>query len=314
MKLCVVLNASAGTVIGGGVEKTKGDIERGFDAGGNHVEVLTPKGDELVRTLQEATARGYDAIVVGGGDGTIATAADICAKAGVPLGVLPLGTMNMLAKDLKIPLDLGKAIEALAQGDIRNIDIGEVNGETFLCNSTIGIVPLVGQEREKQRGRSPPRMVAAMATSILRAAWQWKGWVLSLEYEGRKRRIVTRLLTVANNAYEQDGKGFLTRSTLDRGELTLYLSRHRSRLGLLWFSLGLLLHFWHKDRRLETITTREVTLRRRRHRHITVSNDGEIKRLELPLVYRVRPGALKVLTPSVPRVEETAERNRMPAA
>ena len=313
MKLCVVLNASAGSLIGAGVDATKAKIEAGFATGGNSVEVRTPEGQDLVATLQQAAGEGFDAIVIGGGDGTIATAAAICARADVPMGVLPLGTMNMLAKDLQIPLDLEKAIAALGQGEIRAIDMGEVNGEVFLCNSTLGLVPLVGRERENQRGKNWLSTIAGMGRAMVQACWRFPGWSLTLEYDGRKRRAVTRLLTIANNAYEETAGGFLSRSQLDGGKLVVYLSRHRSRLGLVWFSLELLRHHWQTDKRLEVITTSEIMITRRHKKTIHVSNDGEILKLTVPLVYKILPGALKVLTPSVPRIEQVVERAKEPA-
>jgi len=156
MKLCVVLNASAGSLIGSVLDEARAEIERGFVAVGHQVIVHTPEGKDLAETLTQAAGSDCDAVVIGGGDGSIATAADICARENMPLGVLPLGTMNMLAKDLSIPLNLKDAIEALGQGDIRAIDMGDVNGETFLCNATLGLVPFVGAERENQRGK--PRL------------------------------------------------------------------------------------------------------------------------------------------------------------
>jgi diacylglycerol kinase family enzyme len=134
----------------------------------------------------------------------------------------------------------------------------------------------------------------------MQAAWLWPGLRLTLEYQDHKRCAITRLLTIANNAYESEGPEFLKRSSLDRGILTAYLSHHRTRLGLFWFSLGLLLHFWQHDRRLEIITTTELTVRGRNRRWLAVSNDGEIRKLSLPLHYTIRAGALKVLAPSVP--------------
>jgi diacylglycerol kinase family enzyme len=58
-----------------------------------------------------------------------------------------------------------------------------------------------------------------------------------------------------------------------------------------------MLHFWHKNTRLETITTKELVVKGGRWRSVAVCNDGEIRKLRYPLRYRIRPGALKVLAP-----------------
>ena len=79
--------------------------------------------------------------MVGGGDGSIRTVAGVLAETSVPLGVLPLGTLNHFAKDLGIPLPLKEAAATIAAGTIRIIDLADVNGETFINNSSIGIYP-----------------------------------------------------------------------------------------------------------------------------------------------------------------------------
>ena len=107
-------------------------------------------------------------------------------------------------------------------------------------------------------------------------------------------------------------KAFSPRASLDKGELTIYLSRHRTRLGLFWFSVGLLMHFWQHDRHLEIFSTTEMTVHGHHRRTLVISNDGEMKELALPLHFRIKPGALKVLAPSVPDVEEAAKTQSIP--
>ena len=91
--------------------------------------------------MAQAKRGEIDAIVVGGGDGSVRTVAGVLADTGVPLGVLPLGTLNHFAKDLGIPLKVEQAAAAIAAGHTRNVDIAEVNGKTFINNSSIGIYP-----------------------------------------------------------------------------------------------------------------------------------------------------------------------------
>ena len=86
-------------------------------------------------------ARGeLDAVVVGGGDGSIRTVASVLVGTDVPLGIIPLGTLNHFAKDLRIPLIADRAVAVLASGKRRYVDVGEVNGEIFINNSSIGSI------------------------------------------------------------------------------------------------------------------------------------------------------------------------------
>src|SRR5215218_7585967 len=84
---------------------------------------------------------GAEAVVAGGGDGTVGSVAGALAGHGMPLGVLPLGTLNHFAYDLGIPFTLDGAIAVIAAGHVASIDVGEVNGHVFVNNSSIGLYP-----------------------------------------------------------------------------------------------------------------------------------------------------------------------------
>ena len=94
-----------------------------------------------------------DAVVVGGGDGSIRTVASVLVGSDVPLGIIPLGTLNHFAKDLRIPLFVDGAVAVIASGEKRYVDVGEVNGEIFINNSSIGVYPYLVLERERRRRR-----------------------------------------------------------------------------------------------------------------------------------------------------------------
>ena len=139
---------------------------------------------DLKPALERAVQRPGDGVVVGGGDGTLATAAEIMMQADRTLGVLPLGTMNLLAKDLGLPLELEAAIAALAHGRVRRMDVAEVNSRLFLSHAVIGLYPRMVREREQfgtaydnsvrvavriplaAQSRNAPRMTAANAELI----------------------------------------------------------------------------------------------------------------------------------------------------
>ncbi|WP_457974755.1 lipid kinase [Arthrobacter sp. D1-17] len=96
-------------------------------------------GAELAETLDRVVADGHELVIVGGGDGTVATAAGSVAGTNVVLGVLPLGTANDLARTLEIPTDLDKACAAVAGGKVVDIDLGRANGQPFLNVASVGL-------------------------------------------------------------------------------------------------------------------------------------------------------------------------------
>jgi diacylglycerol kinase family enzyme len=296
VRLKVILNASAGTLMDMQIDEAAERVRSRFAAGGSDAEVRIVKGSDLPATLAEVCRGDCDAVVVGGGDGTIAAAAHHLVGRDIALGVLPLGTMNLLAKDLAMPADLDAAVDALAAGEIRAIDACEVNGHIFLNNAVMGLYPRMVEERERQRGVHHMRKWPAMAVAAAEVLWSYRRLRVELETDGVKRTIDTPVLAVANNVYD-DGLGvFMHRSRLDRGEMAVYVAKHQSPVGLVLLMARLFIGGWQRDAHLETFVVKELTVRAQRRR-IRVANDGEVLRLRPPLHFRVRPGALKVLVP-----------------
>src|SRR3954468_12709730 len=154
-RVAVLLNRAAGTIVCGDGRTLGETIAAAFGQHGITATLEFLSGEELresaSRSLQRSKQNEIDALVVGGGDGSIATVAGVVADSGVPIGILPLGTFNHFAKDLGIPLLVEQAIDLIAAGRVRAVDLGEVNGESFVNNSSIGIYPYLVVDRERLR-------------------------------------------------------------------------------------------------------------------------------------------------------------------
>src|SRR5690606_9993051 len=101
-----------------------------------------------------AVASDADLLVAAGGDGTITALANAMVNTDRALGILPLGTVNALAKDLNIPLELEEAMDVLAANQRQSIDVGEVDGRFFLHKVVIGLIPALAAGREHIRGKA----------------------------------------------------------------------------------------------------------------------------------------------------------------
>jgi diacylglycerol kinase family enzyme len=295
MRVAVVLNRSAGSLLGR--DEAEAEVARQLDAAGLEVLLVPDLAEGLAARLDRAVAEGAEAVVVGGGDGTIAAAASRLAGTDIALGILPLGTMNMLAKDLGIPMELDAAAGALAHGAIRDIDVAEVNGHVFLCNALIGSPSWLGRHRERHRGRASLRTRLAFAIAGLRSAWHHRPMRLSVALDGgRAVRLWTRALAVASNRYAEGFGLVMTRSRLDAGELTVYVAR---RYGLWWWArlvFGMLLGSWRGARLVHERAARAVVIRSPRAA-LRVMADGEAMVLAPPLRFQIRPRALRVIVP-----------------
>ncbi len=296
MKIAVILNRSAGSLLDLPPEATVRRLRAAFEAAGVEVEVAAVKAVDCSEAIRAACATDVEAVVVGGGDGTIATAANLVIPSGKALGVLPLGTMNLLARDLGIPLEMDAAVAALANGTIRAIDVAEVNGEVFLNNSVLGLYPAMVQERERQRGQHGLRKWPAMALAALKALWHFPLLALRIDAGSGPRRVRTPVLAVSTAPYDAGYGPVLRRSRLDAGVMGVYLGHHRSPLSMLRLLFRMTIGTWAEDEELDTLTATTLTVHSNRRR-LRVANDGEVRRMKPPLVYRIHPGALKVLVP-----------------
>jgi hypothetical protein len=138
-RMIVIINRGAGHH----QEETQAQIEKLFQSRGIAARVLVARHTGEIAHLAEAAARSdAEVVVAAGGDGTIDGIASVLAGTGKTLGVLPLGTFNLFAKRVNIPLDLGAAVQTVLSGRVAKINVGEVNSGVFLSRSGVGLYPL----------------------------------------------------------------------------------------------------------------------------------------------------------------------------
>src|SRR6266511_603650 len=160
----VILNASAG------VSEKEAVRERLAEMFGSSVldaQICVARSGREIGELACHAARQVGGIVVaGGGDGTINAVASALVGTDTPLGILPLGTLNHFAKDLKIPLDLESAARTIIARRMIRVDVGEVNGRIFLNNSSLGIYPRIVEAREEHRRRGRGKWFALCLAAL----------------------------------------------------------------------------------------------------------------------------------------------------
>jgi diacylglycerol kinase family enzyme len=291
-RIAVVLNSKAGALLG----RTEASrvLQMELDSAGLVAEFITPDGT-LPARIARAVAAGADAVVVAGGDGTIACAAQQLAGGSVPLGIIPFGTMNLFAKDLRLPIgDVAAALRVLADGHVRRIDVGDVNGRVFLCASMLGLPVRLGRYREGSRGSATLwlRMAGAALRLLIRGA-PIKG---QLEFAGKARRIKASSMTVTVNMIDAESGLSFARRHLDRGEFGLYLINPAGLLAYLGLAFNLIAGRWRHDRGVRVYRTGSAELTSQA-RGVKVMNDGEIVLIPPPLHYRIRKQDLLVLAP-----------------
>lgn len=264
-----------------------------------HIEaqvVVARGGPELMAAVQAAAAGDADVIVAGGGDGTILTVARHLVGTDKALGVLPLGTFNYFARNLELPLELEPALAVLADGHVRQVDVGDVNGEIFLNNSSIGLYPAVLAHRErtyKKLWRSQLLAYLSVALVLVRPPAFLN---LTVTADGILLSRRTPLLFVGTNAHQMESFAIPGRECLQNGRLTFYVTKPMGALAMLRLSLRALVRGLRGAEEFETLCARDILVGMRRRR-VRVAMDGELRVLETPLKYTLRLGALRVVAP-----------------
>jgi diacylglycerol kinase family enzyme len=291
--IAVVLNDSSGS--GDCAPKVR-KLEEIFAAAGREARItLAQGGGELRSAIERAVEDGCEILVAGGGDGTINTAAGILVDRDVPLGVLPLGTLNHFAKDLGIPLELEDAARAVLDGVVCRVDVGEVNGRVFVNNSSLGVYPAIVRLRERYQAGGLGKWIAALwaGLTVLRRN---PFMAIRLIVDGQATVRWTPFVFIGNNQYRMVGLQAGARESLVNGELAVYVVNAERRIGLLGLAWNVLLKGVEQVQELDLITVESVTVETRRRR-LQVALDGEVVPLESPLSYRIRPASLLVHVP-----------------
>lgn len=244
-----------------------------------------------VELVDNATANGIEAIVVVGGDGTLAGQIPRALDLDVPIGLVPGGTFNDLARTLAIPTDVNAACDVIAAGRTRAVDVAHVNGAYYVTEASIGISSRISR---LQRSADKQRFgLFAVIATALQAFWHARPIHAEIAYDGKTERFKTIQLTVANS--ERFG-GLVTveGSSIDDGWLDLYAVEIESIFEFFSVVAAIVAHKRREVWGLRTYRARafEVTTR---HAH-RISADGEPAGVT-PARFALAPKKLKIFAP-----------------
>lgn len=295
--VALVLNKGSGTGTAAELGERLAILLR---AAGREVRItIAETGEEIAAAVQAALAANAAVVVAGGGDGTVSAVAAGLVGHDIPLGVLALGTLNHLAKDLGIPLDPEEAANVILSGHTTAIDLGEVNGRIFLNNASLGLYPRIVRTRQRHPATGVRKwIIAAWVTLKVVARHRSMAIRLNVDDEVVLRR--TPIVFVGNNEYRAAGLAAGSRDSLSGGMLAIYIvnaggRRHPVRLiRLAWHMvLGTALDGDH----LELVRTAAATVESKEEM-LHMALDGEVEIFYAPLEFRILPGALRVFVPA----------------
>lgn len=292
MRYVVIVNARAGTVLEAGPEAFADRIAAAFRAHGCEADVKLVHPREIDDALSLAIEAEEAIPVVAGGDGTINGVLPILLQAERPVGILPLGTVNVLGRDLGLVGPLEHQIEALCQGHPVTMDVGEVNDRLFHSLSGMGFFSLMAREREFARRRFPFSRVIAFAVAAVRSILFTRAISVDIRIGDERRQVEADAVLVTINSF--DGPEW-RRNQLDGGVFEVHILNAGGLVSRAKAALSVVSGRWKSADNLISITGEEITLIRRDKKRGHITFDGEVERKAGPLAYRLLPKAITVI-------------------
>jgi YegS/Rv2252/BmrU family lipid kinase len=261
----------------------------GFTLIQESTENPTQLGDVIRRYQQE-----IDLVIVGGGDGTLNAAVEAIVDTQLPLGILPLGTANDLARTLNIPNSLPEACQIIAGGTLRRIDLGVVNGKYFFNVASLGLSVNITQGLTKEVKRRWG--IFAYAATALQVIWKSRPFSAEIRINDQSVLVKTVQIAVGNGRYYGGGMAVVHDAAIDDQRLDLYSLEMDH-----WWQIIPLLPAMRQGRHIDWPNVRAlqgqeiIVTTRRPH---SINTDGEIT-THTPAVFRVIPQAIAVFVPEL---------------
>lgn len=183
------------------------------------IEAPTDRPDLLPRVIQEHRDR-VDLVIIGGGDGTLNAAVEGIVETQLPLGILPLGTANDLARTLGIPSTLPEACQVIAAGKVEHIDLGWVNGQYFFNVASLGLSVQITRSLTKAVKRRWG--VLAYAATAMQVLWKSRRFKAEIVCGERSQQVKTIQIAVGNGRYYGGGMAVAEDAAITDGRLDLY--------------------------------------------------------------------------------------------
>lgn len=243
---------------------------------------------DIARRRHEA-----DLVIVCGGDGTINSAAKGVLETGLPMGIMPMGTANDLARTLAIPDDLLKAADVILAGHTSRVDLGEVNGHPFFNVASLGLsVDLAKGLTPEAKRRWGKLGYALAALKVLLKAQPFRAEIIS---DTGRASVKTLQIAVGNGVHYGGGTVIHANATIEDGHLDLYSLELKN----VW-KFGLMLGAFRRGEHGawdEVRTAKSTEFDIRTKEPMAINTDGDIV-TQTPAHFVIRPSAVTVFSPA----------------
>lgn len=299
MSRCVLLiNRASGGNERGLLASEVCDTVRGeFIKAGHQMTAHVVEPEKIEDEIKDAIAGQPEILVIGGGDGTVSTAARLLGGTGIALGILPMGTFNLAARDLGVPLEIPKAAAFLAGAEIHPIDVLVVSGHTCLCTTVFGFYPEFSNIFEKRdHGGHWWKKTLKLVTGIPKIFARARPLHLHWKADGATGSARTKFAAFVPGRYKSNAGIVPARTEFRSGRMTGYIGTHRTASAAFRAMIDYLLGRHEENPRLQIVQAASIQLRASGRKQLTAMLDGEILRLKQPVHLDILPSRLLVLT------------------
>ena len=247
--------------------------------------------EAMDETVKAAVAKA-PMVIIGGGDGSLSSTVDQFVGAKTVFGVLPLGTANSFARTLGLPLDLDGAIEVIAHGRCKRIDLGRIDGDYFANAAALGLSPMIADTVPHGLKRYLG-MVGYLLWAV-RVAFKFRPFRITVtEDDGTVHRCWATEARIANGTHH-GGIELVESQEIDSGEIVIQAVTGKSVWGLAWSWFATL--FKLRQREMTTSEWRGKRMQLDARPRQKISIDGEIA-ATTPVKIEIARGAIEVAAP-----------------
>lgn len=247
---------------------------------------------DLRGTVRAAVRSGAPMVIVGGGDGSLSGVVDEFVGTDCVFAVLPMGTANSFARTLRLPLDLEEAVDTIANGQLRRIDLGVIGTDYFVNAASVGLGPMIAETVPAGVKRALGRV--GYFVWAARCFLRFRPFRLTVDDGTSVHQLWTSEVRIFNGRYH-GGVELADSTDVDSGDIVVQAvtGRSRWRLSMDWYAK----YFRLANRNDTTVEFRGRLLRLDSKPCHQISIDGELL-ARMPVEVRVAPRAIEVVVPA----------------
>lgn len=248
--------------------------------------------ERMEETVARAIADGAPMVIVGGGDGSMSGTVDQLVGKDCVFAVLPLGTANSFARTLGLPLDLDGAVDTIANGQRRRVDLGMIDKDYFVNAASLGLSPMIGKTVPHKLKRYLGRI--GYLLWAVKCSVGFRAFRLTIDDGQHQWRLWSTEVRILNGPYH-GGVELSDHADVDSGEIVVQAVVGRSKPRLAWDWYAKFFKLRDRDAHTEEFHGKAFTITTRPRQRISI--DGEVL-AKTPVVAKVAPGAIEVAVPA----------------